>query len=184
MLIHPSSAVLIAFSLFLVNCTAQTPSERERANATARTTAQTFTETASTDPLFFLEGQLCQHVREIYQDRSGALWLGTNVYGLLRYAQDTLVIFDEDNVNFPSGRITGILEDTEGVLWFAVENHGVYQYRNGMFTNYYQEADLPTNGILAIYRDREDRFWFGGWGGLFHLVDGKFVSVTVYGTWE
>ena len=31
------------------------------------------------DPLFFLPGQLCQHVRRIYQDQQDNLWMGTNV---------------------------------------------------------------------------------------------------------
>ncbi len=47
------------------------------------------------DPLFFIDGQLCQHVRKIFQDRSGNLWFGTNVYGLMRFDGDTLVYFDE-----------------------------------------------------------------------------------------
>ena len=36
------------------------------------------------------EGQLCHWVRNMRQDKSGTLWFGTNHYGLIRYANDTM----------------------------------------------------------------------------------------------
>ena len=70
------------------------------------------------DPLFYIDGQLCQHVRRIFQDRSGDLWFGTNVYGLMRYNGDTLEYFSE-NDGLGGGRITAIVEDKEGNVWFG-----------------------------------------------------------------
>ncbi len=80
--------------------------------------------------------------------------------------------------------VSGFFEDSNGDIWFAAENNGVYRYRGKSFTNFYKEDGLVTNGILSIYKDKENRFWFGGWGGLFRYVDKSFVSVTKDGPWS
>jgi len=86
------------------------------------------------DPLFYIDGQLCQHVRKIYQDRSGNLWFGTNVYGLMRYNGDTLEYFGERD-GLGRGRITGIVEDKYGNVWFGTYN-GLTKFDGRSFTNF------------------------------------------------
>ena len=87
--------------------------------------------------------------------------------------------------------VCGFHEDSRGKVWFAAENNGVYRYDPTLagtgeqpFINLYEEEGLITNGILSIYEDREGRFWFGGWGGLFRYDGKSFVSVTKDGPWE
>ena len=73
-------------------------------------------------------------------------------------------------------------EDTDGSIWFAIENHGVYRYDGQGFQHYHKEAGLEGS-ILSIYRDNQDRFWFGGWGGLYRFDGSTFTSVTKDGPW-
>jgi len=91
-------------------------------------------ETLQTDPLFYIDGQLCQHLRKIFQDKNGDLWFGTNVYGLMRYNGDTLEYFS-DKEGLPGGRITGIVEDEKGNIWFGSYG-GLTKYDGKSFTNF------------------------------------------------
>ena len=97
--------------------------------------------------------------------------------------------FTKSFTNFTEkGIIKGIevgsfYEDKKGTIWFAAENHGVYNYNGKSFSNFNEEHGLNTNGVLSIYQDKEDRFWFGGWGGLFRYDGTSFTSVTAQGPW-
>lgn len=123
-----------------------------------------------TDPLFFLEGQLCQHVRKIFQDRRGDLWFGTNVYGLMRYDGDTLVYFTEKD-GLGGGRITGLAADRDGRLWISSYG-GLTRFDGKAFTNYAQAEGLPDPETWCLLLDREDRLWVGTNAGVF-IFDGK-----------
>jgi len=123
-----------------------------------------------TDPLFFLDGQLCQHVRKIFQDRRGDLWFGTNVYGLMRYDGDTLAYFKEKD-GIGGGRVTGLAEDREGRLWIA-DYHGLTMYDGQAFTNYAEQEGLPDPETWCLLLDRDDRIWVGTSSGVF-LFDGR-----------
>lgn len=74
-------------------------------------------------------------------------------------------------------------EDINGDIWFGVENNGVYWYDGKVF-QYFVQVDLFGVLILSIYRDWEDCFWLGGWGGLFCYDKGIFVYVIKDGLWE
>jgi ligand-binding sensor domain-containing protein len=111
------------------------------------------------DPLFFIDGQLCQHVRTIFQDRNGNLWFGTNIYGLMRYDGDTLEYFSEKD-GLGGGRINSIVEDKEGNVWFSTFK-GLTKYDGNVFTNY-NVADGPVhNDVWSIVIDRKGLFWLG-----------------------
>ncbi|MDX1479446.1 MAG: two-component regulator propeller domain-containing protein, partial [Saprospiraceae bacterium] len=70
------------------------------------------------DSLFFLEGQLCAWVRNMFQDARGHLWFGTNHDGVMWYDADTLRYIDEDD-GLGGGRLNGMVEDATGNVWFA-----------------------------------------------------------------
>lgn len=129
------------------------------------------------------------HVGAVFADSKGNVWIGTNkglsayhgmVNGspkIINYSQDKVIDGDE---------VGAFFEDKNGDIWFAAENYGVYKYANdkGTFQNFYTDHGLETNGILAIQKDRQDRFWFGGWGGLFRFDDKRFTPVAKDGPWE
>lgn len=122
------------------------------------------------DPLFFLEGQLCQHVRKIHQDKKGNLWFGTNVYGLMRYDGDSLVYYD-DKDGFADGRITGIVEDEAGNVWFGSAS-GLTKYDGNTFTVFSEEDGLINNEIWSLLIDSKGIIWIGTNKGVSQF-DGK-----------
>ena len=123
-----------------------------------------------TDPLFFLDGQLCQHVRKIFQDSRGDLWFGTNVYGLMRYDGDTLVYLGKKD-GLGGGRITGLAEDRAGRLWIS-DYGGLTRFDGTSFTNYAEAEGLSDPETWCLLLDRENRIWVGTTHGVF-LFDGK-----------
>ncbi|NND34131.1 MAG: regulator, partial [Saprospiraceae bacterium] len=97
------------------------------------------------------------------------------------------------NGTISGAEVWSIYEDESGNIWFPAENSGVYRYNAGSgyedehpdaFTNFDAADGLNTNGIQSIFRDKEGRFWFGGWGGLFRYDGKSFYSVTKTGPWH
>lgn len=162
-------------SLFLTSCHGQEKSHIQKNNSEHKNTV----EKKYIDPLFFIEGQLCQHVRKIYQDKSGNLWFGTNVYDLMRYDGNTLEYFDEDD-GFGGGRVTGILEDKKGNVWFGTYG-GLTKFDGKTFTN----LPMPKperhfkNDIWSIYLDQQGIFWVGSIEGIFQFKDGIFIPFPI-----
>ena len=127
------------------------------------------------DPLFYIEGQLCQHLRKIHQDRRGDLWFGTNVYGLMRYHNDSLVYVEEvDGQRI--GRITGILEDEAGNVWFASYG-GLLKWDGHTFTRHTREGEVLELWCLAM--DREGTIWVGATDGAYSFNGSTFTPFPI-----
>jgi len=121
----------------------------------------------------YYEGQLCHWVRNMLQDSRGALWFGTNHYGVIRYQNDTLEYF-ADSVGITGGRINGIEEDREGNVWLATDGEGLYKYdpsdtrstsRRG-FSQFTTKDGLLHNAIWSMAMGRDGTLWLGTVEGL------------------
>ena len=129
------------------------------------------------DPLFFIDGQLCQHLREIYQDKAGDLWLGTNVYDLMRYNGDTLNYITEQE-GFSGGRVTGIAEDSDGNLWLAT-GFGLNKYDGHSFTVFTEEDGLSNSEIWSMHIDSGGIIWIGHNEGLSRFDGTQFENFAI-----
>jgi len=129
------------------------------------------------DPLFFIEGQLCQHLREIFQDSKGNLWFGTNNYEIMCYDRKELKYFiGEDGLN--TGRVTGIAEDKDRNLWFGTYS-GLIMYDGDSFKSFTKNDGLPDNEIWSLLLDSKGVFWIGTTMGL-SRYDGKdFATINI-----
>lgn len=123
------------------------------------------------------------NIADIYEDKSGNIWIGTMFGGISRYDGISFQNLNQDGI-IAGTEGYGFYEDKNGDLWFAVEHQGVYKYDGKTFTNYYKKDGLLTGGVISIYEDREDRFWLGGWLGLFRFDGDKFFPVTKDGPWD
>ncbi len=122
------------------------------------------------DPLFFIDGQLCQHLRKIFQDSKGNLWFGTNVYDLMLYDGHTLKYITKKDA-FSGGRVTDIVEDSLGNIWFATA-FGLNKYNGKSFTTFSEENGLSNSEIWSLIIDSKGIFWIGHNEGLSRF-DGK-----------
>ena len=130
-------------------------------------------------------------VTGLFEDSKGNLWIGTSFGGVSRFdlsatlgtGSDLFTNFTKDGV-IEGVEVGAFYEGKQGNIWFAAENHGVYRYDGTSFTNFSVEDGVDTNGILTIMEDREGRFWFGGWKGLFRFDGKRSIPVTKKGPWS
>ncbi len=158
-----SCFLILLFSVFIISCKGQDKNdERTIRSIDSSAISQDASVQGSpiyVDPLFYIDGQLCQHLRRIFQDSNGHLWFGTNVYGLMRYDGDTLEYFSE-NEGFDGGRITEIVEDKNGHVWFG-KYGGITKYDGETFTDFTEKDGLINNDVFSLTIDRNGIFWIG-----------------------
>ncbi|MCP4439440.1 MAG: hypothetical protein GY810_10910 [Aureispira sp.] len=121
-------------------------------------------------------------IYELMFDTNGDLWIGTFWGGLSKFDGEKFTNFTVDG-HVKGVEVSALYEDKNGDIWFGVENNGVYKYDGKSFSHFYKENGLDGS-ILSIYRDKENRFWFGGWGGLFRFDKVSFTPVTKDGPWK
>lgn len=121
-------------------------------------------------------------IRSILEDSMGNLWIGTMYGGVSRYDGRSFANFTADGAILGS-EVGGLFEDSLGNIWFAAENFGIYRY-DGKSFQHFGSLNGFADGLISILEDREGRFWFGGWGGLFRFGEEGLVSVNDHGPWK
>ncbi len=116
------------------------------------------------------------HVRSIYEDSRGRLWIGNNGIGvLLRENGRTVNFSQERGLVSPLGTRSGgfissantlehvfaIGEDANGAIWFGDRDTGAWRYDGTSVKNYGTGAGLPVPFVLQIYQSMEGELWFG-----------------------
>ncbi len=134
-------------------------------------------------------------IQSLYEDPSGALWIGTNGGGLSRldrtsapgpgpgrfthYQHDP-----EDPYSLSSNVVLSIYEDQEGILWIGTDGGGLNKFDRdiGQFVRFQHDPEDPHslshNAVQTIYEDREGALWIGTDGGGLNRLDrdtGRFV---------
>ena len=61
--------------------------------------------------------------------------------------------------------------DSNNVLWIGTEN-GIVSKQNNIFQSYFEEDGLALNSCWAITEDKQNRIWFGSYGGGISVFDG------------
>jgi signal transduction histidine kinase/ligand-binding sensor domain-containing protein len=134
-------------------------------------------------------------IQSLYEDPSGALWIGTNGGGLSRLdrtsapgpgpGQFTHYQYDpEDPYTLSSNVVLSIFEDREGILWIGTDGGGLNKLDRdtGQFVRFQHDPQDPQslshNAVQTIYEDREGALWIGTDGGGLNRLDrdtGRFV---------
>ena len=121
------------------------------------------------------------HVRSIFEDSRGNLWIGNNGLGVLLYDGQAVSNFTEQcglsiRGKGPSGslgRIFSIAEDAAGNIWFGSRDNGAWRFNGESLTNYTLEDGLTSPMVRTIYRDKRDVLWFGMGDGSVCRFNGK-----------
>jgi signal transduction histidine kinase/CheY-like chemotaxis protein/streptogramin lyase len=116
------------------------------------------------------------HVKAVFRDRHGYIWVGTRWNGLCRFdrRKKTFTGFRHDPLDSTSichNDILSLEEDSDGRLWIGTENGGisVFNETTHRFTHFAhdvnEDASLSNNSIYSLYRDDLGNMWVGTWSG-------------------
>lgn len=130
------------------------------------------------------------YVWSIYEDKAGALWIGTDI-GLNRYDPQLEKFNVYQNNPFDinslcSNVVTSILEDNTGQLWIG-SNRGLNKYDpvKMKYTLYInnpaEKTSISNNYIRSIHEDRNGIIWIGTNGGGLNKYDRKTNRFKKYG---
>ncbi|MCK6622735.1 MAG: response regulator [Calditrichia bacterium] len=115
----------------------------------------------------------------IYEDRSGALWIGTLIHGFNRFERAagrfTRFPCDPENPNSVVNQVHSIYEDPSGMFWIGT-SAGLLRFdqKQNRFTRFVHDpanaGSLSNNTARVIYEDRSGSLWIGTNNGL-NLID-------------
>lgn len=115
------------------------------------------------------------HVRSLYEDSKGRLWIGNNGIGVWQYDGDTTTHFSKDqglismfsqhkggyrSPPMSLEHVFAIGEDKQGNIWFGDRDTGAWRYDGTTMKNFTEKDGLSTKHIWQIYQDRKGDLWF------------------------
>jgi signal transduction histidine kinase/ligand-binding sensor domain-containing protein len=122
-----------------------------------------------------LPGMQGIHVRNVFRDRSGALWAGTDGNGLFRIAGGQTTHFSTLSNNF----IRAIAQARDGSMWVATDgglNHIVLDGERQSVQAYLVADGLSYPSTRALLIDRSGDLWVGTDRGVSHMRGGTFLN--------
>ncbi len=136
------------------------------------------------------EAETDLHVRSIFEDSKGRLWIGNNGIGVLLQEGGKTINFTQKHglgsqenrrggplpgdakVGTPSlDRVFSIGEDRDGNIWFGLlgtQGYGAWRYDGRALRHFTEKDGLTSKHISVIYRDKQGDLWLGG-DGVFKL---------------
>jgi ligand-binding sensor domain-containing protein/signal transduction histidine kinase len=125
-----------------------------------------------------LPGLAGVHVRSVYRDRSGVLWVGTDGDGLYRLASgNTLHLTTRDGLS--NNFVRAIAQGRDGSMWVAADegiSHIVISDAHPHIIGYQMRDGLAYFSTRALLVDHRGDVWIGTDRGLSHMRDGAFLS--------
>jgi signal transduction histidine kinase/ligand-binding sensor domain-containing protein/CheY-like chemotaxis protein len=115
------------------------------------------------------------HMRDIYEDRSGTIWMASNSDGVLRYKDHQLTTFTTRN-GLSHNAVRGIVQDQDGNMWIATRGGGLDRWKDGRFTAYTERDGLASDLVQALYLDQENVLWIATRRGVNRLKDGRLTT--------
>jgi ligand-binding sensor domain-containing protein len=136
----------------------------------------------------FKDKEILYHVRSIFEDSKGNLWIGNNGIGVLLFDGETMINFTKKyEVSNPDyfktkqvsnrpgllARVFSIGEDKNGNIWFGTIDAGAWKFDGKELTNYTKKDGLTSMEIMEIYLDKQGVLWFGMGDGSVCQFNGK-----------
>ncbi len=112
-------------------------------------------------------------VRNVFRDRAGALWIGTDGEGIIRMDKGKNLWMTSKN-GLVNNFIRAILQSRDGSMWIATDE-GVSHWTSHGFINYRMLDGLSYFSTRALLEDRNGDLWIGTDRGLNRLHNGVFV---------
>ncbi len=100
-------------------------------------------------------------ITALYEDREGALWIGTPRRGLYRVRKQIIASYSKTD-GLVGNNIYPVYEDASGAVWIGASYEGVSRFKDGVLTNYTKRDGLAF--VTAIGEDQAGRLWVAAGG--------------------
>ena len=117
------------------------------------------------------EGLIDEEIWGLTIDRKGMIWVGT-VEGVSQFDGKTFTDFPlpKATVSNPEpmlspNRVSTILEDRDGKLWFVTDGYGITIYDGKEFTHLTKANGLPDDQVADLLEDKQGNIWIGTFYG-------------------
>src|SRR5208283_3454805 len=91
------------------------------------------------------------HINALFQDRHGALWVGS-AGGLARWDGKSWKLYTQAD-GLPANPVQAITDDPDGNLWAGTAGGGLACLRAAHFTRYSQADGLPSDDVVSLLVD-------------------------------
>jgi hypothetical protein len=130
------------------------------------------------------EGCALTDVRNITEDRSGALWLG-GVTGMSRFRDGKFTNYTTAQ-GLSHNYVRDIYEDADGTFWIGTYGGGLNRFKDGHFTHITTRQGLYDNIVSRILEDDHGNLWMSCNRGIYRasrrdlnaVADGRAASVA------
>lgn len=116
-------------------------------------------------------------VLAIYQDRQKEYWFATDGEGVWHLNRDNELTQYQEVNGMGSNRVRDIIEDEEGVVWFATRD-GLTKLENGSFRTFTTRHGLPDNRLRDLALEDNGSLWVASRGGFCEVEEGNFRCFT------
>ncbi|HXF43688.1 MAG TPA: two-component regulator propeller domain-containing protein, partial [Pyrinomonadaceae bacterium] len=100
------------------------------------------------------------NIQNLFEDKKGRLWIGTNNDGLFQLFNGQIKAFTTRD-GLPDNHVSPSAEDTEGNLWAGTDKGAVIISPDGGIKVIDTTNGLSDNVISRIFLDREGNIWIG-----------------------
>ncbi|GGH17271.1 GGDEF domain-containing protein [Silvibacterium dinghuense] len=113
-------------------------------------------------------------VRNVFRDREGGLWIGSDGSGAYRVAAGEVTHYSAPET-LSNNFVRGFLESRDRAMWIATDE-GVTRIANGHVRNYRVRDGLAYFSTRSLIEDNEGKIWIGTDQGLSCWEAGRFVQ--------
>jgi signal transduction histidine kinase/ligand-binding sensor domain-containing protein len=124
------------------------------------------------------------HVRNMYGDEAGDLWVGTNGDGLFRFKERAVRMFTTAD-GLPSNVAMAVLVAHDGAVWTGFNCGGISRFDGHSLRIYNEKDGLLNSCVFSLAEDLNHDLWIGTYGGgMFRFHDGRFSQYSkAQGLW-
>ncbi len=116
-------------------------------------------------------------ILSIYKDSRNEFWFTTDGEGVWHWDRSQQLTQYREVHGMGSNRVRDVLEDQEGVIWFATRD-GLTKLEDGNFRTFKTRHGLPDNRLRDLALTTDGVLWIASRGGLCAINDEEFRCFT------
>jgi signal transduction histidine kinase/ligand-binding sensor domain-containing protein len=114
------------------------------------------------------EGLPDNRIEDLYQDRRGMIWIGTQNSGVFLFdPQKRTIRTLNKNSGLSNNEVKGVIEDSSGKFWIAtIGGLDILDLTENTIRSYTTKEGLSYDDVAALLKDKKNRFWLATERGL------------------